>query len=116
MNHALIVLATLTLATSAFAQTAPAPAVAPAASSPVSTSAEAGSIKDGVKAVRAGCRDEAMSEGLKGPAKREAVSACVVRQRPDLAERERCRTEGFGKGLRKEELHAFVKDCAKTKG
>ncbi len=114
MNHAPILLAAFALAAPAFAQTAPAPAAAPGALSPGMAGAE--STGGGVKALRASCRDEAKSKGLKGPAKREAVAACVVRQRPDLAGREQCRTEGFGKGLRKEELHAFVKDCAKTKG
>ncbi len=124
MKHALIVLVALALAAPAFAQTAPAPAaapIAPAASNPAAPNADAPgseteSGKDGVKALRASCRDKAKSQGLKGSAKHEAVSACVVRQRPDLAGREQCRTEGFGKGLRKKELHAFIKDCAKTKG
>lgn len=124
MKHALIMLASLALAAPALAQTAPAPASAPAAPTtpsqaapaPMAPSSEAEGGKDGVKALRASCRDEAKAKDLKGDAKREAISACVVRQRPDLAGREQCRTEGFGKGLRKKELHAFVKDCAKTKG
>ena len=47
---------------------------------------------------------------------RKAVSDCVVKVRPDLAVREQCRADGFAKGLRKEELRAFVKDCARSKG
>ncbi len=109
MKHALIVLAALSLATPALAQTAAGSTAAP-------SSDEGGrGAEGGVKALRASCREEAESKGLKGPAKREAVSACVVRQRPDLAGREQCRTDAFGKGLRKEELHTFVKDCTKSK-
>lgn len=110
MKHALIVLAAVSLATPALAQMA-------AGSTGAPSSDEAGRGADsGVKALRASCREEAQSKGLTGPAKREAVSACVVRQRPDLVGREQCRTGGFGKGLRKEELHAFVKECTKSKG
>ena len=120
MKHALIVLAAIAAAP-AFAQTAstqsqttPTPA---GAATPARSAAQgAGGHDDGVKALRASCRDEAKSKGLQGSAKREDVSACVVHQRPDLTGREQCRTEGFGKGLRKEELHAFVRECAKTKG
>ena len=56
-------------------------------------------------------RDSAKSEGLTGDALRRAVSDCVVKVRPDLAGREQCRMDGFAKGLRKQELRAFVKDC-----
>lgn len=124
MKHAVTLIAALAFAAPALAQTTPAPAAAPdapaasgpAPSSPAASGAEAEGGKEGVKALRASCRDEAKAKDLKGDAKREAISACVVRQRPDLAGREQCRTEGFGKGLRKKELHAFVKECAKTKG
>ncbi len=47
--------------------------------------------------------------------KRQAVSACVVAKRSDLASREQCSTDGFNKWLRKHELHAFVEECAKAK-
>ncbi len=116
MKHVPILLTAFALAVPAYAQTAFVPATAPSASNPVPSSSEVESTRGGVRALRASCRDEAKSKGLTGPAKREAASTCVVRQRPDLAGREQCRSEGFGKGLRKEELHAFVKDCAKTKG
>ena len=118
MKHALIVLAALSLAMPALAQTTTGPTAAPTGPGPAGpASDEAGPGADGgVKALRMSCREEAQSKGLIGPARREAVSACVVRQRPDLAGREQCRADGFTKGLRKEDLHAFVKECAKSKG
>ncbi len=100
-----------------FAQTAPAPAPAPSAVSPASPAApeldKQGRPKG--KEVRAECKADADSKGLKGDDKRKAMMECVVKQRPDLAAKEQCRMDGFAKGLRKEELKAFVKDCAKGK-
>ena len=129
MKQVLVLVATLAAATPALSQApspapaAPAPA-APAADTPAAPASAASDPNEGgttpaaggVRALRASCRQEASSNGLRGPAKREAVSACVVRQRPDLAAREQCRTDGFGKGLRKEELHAFVKACVASRG
>ena len=66
--------------------------------------------------MRASCRDETKSKGLTAPRQARGYICLRGGQRPDLAGREQCRSEGFGKGLRWEELHAFVKDCAKTKG
>ena len=108
----------------AFAQTAPptapAPGAPPAATAPTPAPAAGMEMtKDGkpkAKAVRDACRTEAEGEGLKGMAKQKAVSACLVKQRPDLAEKEQCRMDGRAKGLKKDELKAFVKDCAKAKG
>jgi hypothetical protein len=99
-----------------FAQTA-----APAVSAPATPAApeldKQGRPK--AKEVRADCKADAEAKGLKGDDKREAVMACVVKQRPDLAAkmaaREQCRTDGKAKGLQKDELKAFVKDCAKGK-
>ena len=106
-----------------FAQTAPAPAPAPSAvspASPVSPTAPAAPELDKQgrpkgKEVRAECKADAELKGLKGDDKRKAMMECVVKQRPDLAAKEQCRMDGFAKGLRKEELKAFVKDCAKGK-
>lgn len=79
----------------------PTPGMAPAS----------GSLKE----LRTTCRTEAKGQGLSGDALHAAISACVVRARPDLAVREQCRTEGRAKGLRKDGLHSFVKDCVKAK-
>ena len=117
MKPGLIVVAAFAVAAPAFAQTAPTTAIPPAS---IALAPSADPDQDGpaggVKALRASCRDEAEAKGLKGPDRRFAISACVVRQRPDLAGREQCRMQGFGKGLQKEERHAFVKGCMKAKG
>lgn len=124
MKQAFVVLTALSFTVPAYAQVTSSPtssvAAAPTPNVPSSTTANtdeaAPGAAIGIKPLRASCRDEARAKGLKGVAKRQAVSACVVQQRPDLASREQCRSDGFSKGLRKQELHAFVKDCLKTKG
>ena len=92
------------------------PAAGPsAAQTPAPEAAAPSGAGQDTKDVRATCRESAKSEGLKGDAMRKAVSECVVKVRPDLADRERCRMDGFAKGLRKEGLRDFVKDCLKSK-
>ena len=115
MKIHLIAAAVIALATAgqARAQTAPdAPSAPPSASEPApGASAGPGSVKE----LRATCRTEAKGQGLSGDALHAAVSACVVRARPDLAVREHCRTEGRTQGLHKDGLRSFVKDCVKSK-
>ena len=100
-----------------YAQT---PAAAPAASTTAAPATPAPELtKDGkpkAKMVRAQCRADAEAQGLKGMEKQKAVSACLVKQRPDLAAKEQCRMDGHEKGLKKDGLKDFVKDCAKAKG
>ena len=99
-----------------YAQT---PAVTPAPASTSQPAPQETLTKDGkpkAKLVRAQCRTEAETQGLKGMDKRKAVSACLVKQRPDLAVKEQCRMDGHEKGLKKDGLKSFVKDCAKAKG
>ena len=106
-----------------FAQTAAPQAPAsppPAAEASQATSASPGAApstkQQEIHRLRESCRDAAKGEGRRGADMREAISACVVKARPDLSGREQCRADAFAKGLRKEAFHDFVKDCAKSKG
>ncbi|UDL94315.1 hypothetical protein LGH83_17635 [Lichenihabitans sp. PAMC28606] len=108
--------------TPALAQTAAAPATtAPAAAAPATTAAPVASdlTKDGkprMKVVRAQCKDEVQGQGLKGAARKDAMAACIVKQRPDKAAAMKCRMDPQTKGMDKTARKAFVKDCvAKTK-
>ncbi len=107
-----------------FAQTAPAPAPAVAATpaAPATTPAAPELDTQGrpkAKAVRAACKADAETKSLTGDDKRRAVTACVIKQRPDLAgkleAKQQCRVDGEAKDLKKDALKRFVKDCAKTK-
>jgi psiF repeat len=86
---------------------APAPEPAPAGSAaPVAPAA-----KQTGKEVRAQCKADAKSQGLKGDARKAAVDDCFAKARPDLAEARKCRQDGKAKGLADAELKAFVKQC-----
>jgi hypothetical protein len=104
----------------AMAQT-PAPA-APATPAPAAAPAPAASdlTKDGkprMTAVRAQCQSEIQAQSLKGDARKQAMAACIVKARPDLAAAMKCRMDPQAKGLDKDARRAFVKDCvAKSKG
>ena len=63
------------------------------------------------KEVRAACREQAIQQGLQGPARKAAVQDCFAKARPDLAKAQACRQEGKGKGLAGPDLKAFVKTC-----
>ncbi len=93
----------------------PSPASAPA---PAADLTKTG--KPRAKEVRKTCRDESKAQGLKGDARRKAVSDCFIKQRPDLAAketaREQCFTDAKAKGLKKDARKDFVKECRKTKG
>jgi hypothetical protein len=67
-----------------------------------------------VKEIRAECHANLKAKGLKGDDLRKAVSACIVIKRPGQAKREQCRMEGVEKGMRKDELGAYVKNCIKS--
>jgi hypothetical protein len=92
---------------------------APAAAAPVAAPA---SLADNVhrrahpvRDLRASCRKDAKAQGLEGDKLHEAVSACVVRARPDLAVSEQCRTEGRTNHLHKAGLRTFVRDCKRAR-
>ena len=107
------------VAAPAFAQT-PAP-VAPAAptTAPETPTAPA-MTKDGkprMKEVRARCRDETKAANLKGDARKQATADCIVKQRPDMADRMKCQMDPSLKGMDKASRREAVKACvAKTKG
>jgi len=110
-----IVLASALYAGAALAQTASPPATsAPADTAAPATAAAAQSGKPKPKEVLATCRDEAKSQGLKGDARKTAVQECFVKQRPDLAAWEKCRTDPEMKGKAKDERKALMKECLKN--
>lgn len=116
MKFSILVLAAMIgLALPAWAESPTSDASAPAAA-PAPDSAPSAAAAAKVKEIRAACRAQVKEQGIKGQEKGQAVSACVVKQRPDLAQREQCRMDGRSKGLRKDELRSFVKDCVKGKG
>ena len=102
-----------------------APALSAAPAVPALSAAPAAPALDqqgrpNARQVRDDCKAGAEAQGLQGEGKRNAVMECVVKQRPDLAAklaaREQCRVDGKAKGLKKDDLKSFVKDCAKGKG
>ena len=107
--------------TAAFAQT-PAPATAPAATAPAATTQPAASdlTKDGMprmKVVRAQCRNEVKGQNLAGDARKQAMAACIVKQRPDMEARIKCQMDPSLKGMEKSARHTAVQACvAKAKG
>jgi len=109
----------VSLATSAFAQTAaPAPTPAPAAQAtpaPATAAPATADTKPTGKEVRQQCKAEAKAQGLKGDARKAAVDQCFAQARPDLAKARQCRKEGEAKGLAEKELKAYVRQC-KTAG
>ncbi|HYP57083.1 MAG TPA: PsiF repeat-containing protein [Beijerinckia sp.] len=120
---AVLTIATLLCAGPVLAQTQ-APASPAAPSTPVAktqapvastTPAKTTDARPQAKEVRAECKDEIRTQGLKGQAGKQAVSDCVVKERPDLAAQEQCRTDPKTKGMDKEAREAFVKDCVKHK-
>ena len=71
-------------------------------------------MKEAVQA----CRKQAMAKGLKpGKDMRQAVTDCVIKDHPGMADIMTCRMAGLDKGLTpgSSEMKSFVKDCAKTK-
>lgn len=107
---------------SALAQTAPAaPAATPATAAPATAAPAASDLtKDGkprMKVVRAQCKDEIKGQDLKGDARKQAMAACIVKARPDMAARVNCSMDPGAKGLKKAAKRDFIKACvAKTKG
>jgi hypothetical protein len=80
----------------------------------ISGTPTAGQLKQKSKEVLATCREEAKSQGLKGDARKTAVQDCFVKQRPDLAGWEKCRTAPEMKGKDKDERKALLKECLKA--
>jgi len=101
------------VATAAFAQTAPSPTPPPAQAPPAAPPA-AGGPQTG-KDVRAQCKADAVTQGLRGAARKSFVQDCFVKARPDLAAAQNCRQQGKAQGLADNDLKVFVRKC-KTGG
>lgn len=71
--------------------------------------------KPKAKDVRAQCREDAKSQGLKGADRKKAVADCVTQVRPDLAAAEECRQDPSLKGMDKDARKAAIKECIKSK-
>ena len=110
-----------------FAQTpAPAPSIGPpagnsvAAPNPQAAPAASDVTKAGLpkmKVVRDQCRVEVKAQRLKGDARRQAMSDCIVKERPDQSARLKCASDPQARAMAKDARRAFVKECvAKTKG
>ena len=103
-----------------FAQTAaPAAPAAPAVTPAPAAPAASDMTKDGkprMKIVREQCRDEVKAGGLKGDARKQAMGACIIKQRPDMEARVKCSMDPSLKGMPKDARREAVKACvAKTK-
>jgi hypothetical protein len=100
----------------ALAQTAAPPTDEAPVAAPPSTAAPPSAVPMGgtssVEDLKAGCRTEAKSQGLKGPALQKAVINCVGAQQTKVAARMTCRQQGMKNGLKSgPELKQFVKTC-----
>lgn len=115
--------AILLMSGSAFAQTAAPAAPTPATQAAPATAPSPGSAdltKDGkprMKVVRAQCKDEVKGQNLKGDARKQAMAACIIKQRPDMEARVKCQMDPSLKGMDKAARKDAVKACvAKAKG
>lgn len=114
-------MALLVMSGSAFAQT-PSPSVpaAPASQAAPASSSSADLTKDGkprMKIVRAQCKDEVKGQNLKGDARKQAMAACIIKQRPDMEARVKCQMDPSLKGMDKASRKEAMKSCmAKAKG
>ena len=61
--------------------------------------------------VRAQCRDEARTQGLKGEDRVASVDACYAKALPERAAALKCRRDGKAKGLAGTDLRDFTKQC-----
>jgi hypothetical protein len=68
--------------------------------------------KPKAKELRAACKAQAETKGLKGKDAKDAWIACYRAGRPDLAKRFDCRKEAKAKGLKDDELKAAYKACS----
>ena len=62
-------------------------------------------------AVRAQCRDDARTQGLKGEDRVASVDACYAKALPERAAALKCRRDGKAKGLAGTELRDFTRQC-----
>jgi len=99
----------------ALAQNPPPAATPPATETKPSEPSLTKSGKPKAKDVRAQCREEAKTKGLKGDARSEAIEDCFLKARPDLAVAEECRTDAKLKNLDKEARKTAIKECVKAK-
>ena len=90
---------------SAFGQTeSPPPEAAPSASVAAKRAANQELI--------AKCRAEAKTQGVKGPAMRDAIKTCVAKENPGLAKRMECQQQARGQGITdKDQIRSFVRTC-----
>ena len=107
MKRLLIGLSLMVIAPAALGQTAP------ASGSPAATSATPITTPSPLQQLHAQCKADAAGQGLKGPARKDAVQACMIKARPGLAKAIECRKDGLAKGLAGDALHAFVRSCRK---
>lgn len=104
MNHTLtLALAALCVAAAAHAEKPAAPA---AGAKPLAAGARLTATE-----VRAQCRDEARSQGLKGPDRVASVDACYAKALPERAAALKCRRDGKAKGLAGADLRDFTRQC-----
>ena len=122
----LLIASALCLAGPAFAQTTapaapatPAPAAAAPAAPAATPAPDTGMTKDGkprMKVVRAQCKDEIKGQSLKGDARKQAMAACIVKERPDMEAKIKCQMDPSLKGMAKDAKKDAVKACvAKAK-
>lgn len=90
---------------------APAPDPAPTVAAPTTPATAAKPSKDEIKAARMACVDDAKGKSLKGPARHDAVKACMAQKYPQVAKMQDCRKQGKDKGLVKKEMKAFMQQC-----
>jgi hypothetical protein len=85
---------------------------------PESTASKrAGITRDGkptARAVRAACKSEVETKGLRGAERKTAAATCFKEKRPDLAARAECRKQAKGKGLDGQALKDAVTACVKA--
>lgn len=96
--------------TAAVAQTAPA---APPPGAPAAAPGAPLSMND----ARTACRTQMDNQGLRGPARQQAMTDCMTQQRPDMAARIKCWRDPGLKGMDKDARKAAMRACvAKAKG
>ena len=82
-----------------------------AASAHAATPGAATTTRLSATEVRAQCRDDARTQGLKGEDRVASVDACYAKALPERAAALKCRRDGKAKGLAGTELRNFTKQC-----
>jgi hypothetical protein len=89
---------------------------APPANVGAPRSGQPSSLRERITATRQQCQQEAIAQGLTGPAARQQIDSCFAAKMPDVAQRIACGREALSKGIDQAGIRAYVLQCLASKG